>query len=643
MNSRLTERMLILLIFALAALAPAMGIHAQSVELKIMSFNVWSAENTQSGRNKLVQIIQAADADIIGVQEMGNSSGQSIASALGFHYSQQSGSDIQTISRFPIVGQSASNFGVLIAIEPGNHVWLFNAHLAPYPYQPYDLRDGNLPPNEAAVIAAAEAARGAEINNILIDMQASLLSETPVFLTGDFNEPSHLDWTQAAADATTRPFDLKVEYPAAKKITNAGLTDSFRALRADEVNDTGYTWTPGYPPPNLNADEVHDRIDMVYYSGDTVVPMSAETVSLDASNVNTDIAVPGYNSDHRAVVSSFTVFRPTGGTLLTFAGLTHNPGNASALNASNYGDRWVNTPNLVIAFSATGTSTWDTYEGDEDNNGVNNWNGGVAQLQFGNGSAEYDIAITPDDGFGVIVDTFDLADYVGFAAGHTVNWELWSGQPNVGSLLSNGQVIIPANAIVPVSTSYDTPVKGLVTLRIEHLAGDGTDLAVDNVAFRQSPGTETEFTADSYQEIRGTLVSGTLADTFVSDDMYLSYHPENPLLPAEEPVWLVFDGTLSTDSPSLLGLQLEASANTVGLVQIIEMFNWNFGQYEEVSSAAASANNDSVQTIELTAQVSDYVQSGTGKVRTRIGWRQDGLVLFHPWTVRIDRAIWTTN
>ena len=73
-------------------------------------------------------------------------------------------------------------------------------------------------------------------------------SGQPVFLIGDFNEPSHLDWTQAAANAGLH-FGKKVDWPTSRAVTNAGLTDSFRQLRPDEINDRGKTWTPGSPAP----------------------------------------------------------------------------------------------------------------------------------------------------------------------------------------------------------------------------------------------------------------------------------------------------------------------------------------------------------------------------------------------------------
>ncbi|HEX2477550.1 MAG TPA: endonuclease/exonuclease/phosphatase family protein [Lacipirellulaceae bacterium] len=292
----------------LIAIVPASQLSAQPVDsLRIMTFNVWSGEGTQAGRDKLREIMLAGGADIIGVQELDDSAGRSIAAAMGFHYYQQSGGDIQVISRYPIVAHSPANLGVNIALSPTQNVWLFNAHLAPYPYQPYDLQDGILPKNESAVIAAANAARGGQVTTYLNDMASVLGSGVPVFFTGDFNEPSFLDWTAEAASATPRPFDLKVEYPASKRIVDAGMTDSFRAVRPDEVGDTAYTWTPGYPYPIISSNEVHDRIDIIYHAGAGVTATSAFTVGPVDGNPNTHLSVAGYNADHRAVVVQYEI------------------------------------------------------------------------------------------------------------------------------------------------------------------------------------------------------------------------------------------------------------------------------------------------------------------------------------------------
>ena len=275
--------------------------------LKVLSFNVWSAEGTTAGRNKLREIMQTSGADIIGVQELDNAAGVSIAAAMGFHYYQQSGGDIQVISRYPITGSASGNLGVKIELSPGQNVWLFNAHLAAYPYQPYDLRDGVLPMNEASVIAAANSARGGGTTSYLSSMASAIASGEPVFFAGDFNEPSHLDWTAEAAAATPRPYDLKVEYPTSKRIVDAGMTDSFRAVYPDEVAKPAYTWTPGYPYPTLDSDEVHDRIDIIYHRGRGVTATAAATIGPVDGNPNTDVAIVGYNADHRAVLATYSL------------------------------------------------------------------------------------------------------------------------------------------------------------------------------------------------------------------------------------------------------------------------------------------------------------------------------------------------
>ena len=161
--------------------------------------------------------------------------------------------------------------------------------------------------NEAVVIAAAENVRGGESDSLVtaITNSGAMDAGVPVFVTGDFNEPSHLDWTQEAANATARPYDLKVEYPASKKMSNLGLVDAFRKVWPDEIARTGYTWTPGTPPPNIGPVEAHDRIDFVYYWGNGVTAIDAMTVGIDQMNPNTDIGITGYPSDHRAVLGSF--------------------------------------------------------------------------------------------------------------------------------------------------------------------------------------------------------------------------------------------------------------------------------------------------------------------------------------------------
>jgi hypothetical protein len=124
----------------------------------------------------------------------------------------------------------------------------------------------------------------------------------PVFLIGDFNSPSHLDWTQAVADARADvPFP--VQWPVSKTLANAGFKDSFRVVHPNPVAKPGHTWTPG--SPEGERVEVHDRIDWVLSSGPATA--TASRVVGEGGSPNTDIAVDPWPSDHRGIVSTFNL------------------------------------------------------------------------------------------------------------------------------------------------------------------------------------------------------------------------------------------------------------------------------------------------------------------------------------------------
>jgi hypothetical protein len=92
----------------------------------------------------------------------------------------------------------------------------------------------------------------------------------------------------------------------------------------------------------------------------------------------------------------------------------------------------------------------------------------------------------------VVLNSFDLVDYANFAVGHTVRWELWAGLPNSGSLLTSNIETFAANSIRTVFTNFSGGASTM-TLRLIHLSGDGTDLAIDNVSFQSIPEPGTAY------------------------------------------------------------------------------------------------------------------------------------------------------
>jgi endonuclease/exonuclease/phosphatase family metal-dependent hydrolase len=288
--------------FAFLAIAAAAATTlAQPVDiLRVMTYNIWVGGH-ESGLplSRTVDVIQAANADVIGIQEVSDSA-QAIANELGFFYHDIDG-DNAIISRYPIAEILPQ--GVKLQLSSMQTAYVFSVHLEPYPYEPYDIHDG-LITTEAQAIASAQSSRGSTLATALSNTAAARATGAPVFLVGDFNEPSHLDWTQDAANAGLH-FGMKVNWPSSRAVANAGFVDAFRQLRPDEVGDRAETWTPGNPAPDLDPGEVHDRIDFVYSTPANVIPLSAQVLGYDENDGNTDIGLDPYPSDHRAVVVAF--------------------------------------------------------------------------------------------------------------------------------------------------------------------------------------------------------------------------------------------------------------------------------------------------------------------------------------------------
>ena len=78
-------------------------------------------------------------------------------------------------------------------------------------------------------------------------------------MTGDYNTPSHLDWT-AAADAVRDDIHYPVAWPVTEALQRAGFRDTYRVVHPDPVATPGITWTYGYPFPRIAKDEVVDRM-----------------------------------------------------------------------------------------------------------------------------------------------------------------------------------------------------------------------------------------------------------------------------------------------------------------------------------------------------------------------------------------------
>ena len=286
--------------------APATTPTLEQTHFSVLSLNV-QVDAQGWRRQGIIELIRASGADIIGLQECGAEAAADIARALGMHV-VQTGPDTPVLSRHPIAPPAAGQRGVDIVLPNGQRVRVMNLHLAHAPYQPFQLlripyENGRFITTEAEAISEAWRTRGADVRRAVDELASR---RGPAIVVGDFNQPSHLDWTQAAARAGHHP--LRVRWPESSAFENAGFSDAYRKLFPNEVSHPGFTWTP-----NSRRDDPtdhHDRLDFVYYRGQTITPTRVRIIGEDTANA--DIVVTPYPTDHRGVLVDFTLAMDAG-------------------------------------------------------------------------------------------------------------------------------------------------------------------------------------------------------------------------------------------------------------------------------------------------------------------------------------------
>ncbi len=297
----------------LAALL-ALPAHADdAVDLRVMSFNIWYG-GVQVSQPQLIEIIREADADIVSLQEP---DGQTaiIAAAAGYPYVDLRRHIISRVPLFdpklgertetgqapyPLAALDSDAPQVWAMVAPGQVIALGNLHLSSDSYGPELLRDGATP---AEAVEAEALARMPEIEAYVAGMEPLIKSGTPVVVTGDFNTPSHLDWTEAAKGSRPQQTEA-IAWPVTARMEAAGFADAFRTAHPDPVARPGLTYSPGFPWPVQVEGERMDRIDYVFAANATV--RGAEIWG-EPGNPDVDRSFAPWPSDHRAVIVDLSV------------------------------------------------------------------------------------------------------------------------------------------------------------------------------------------------------------------------------------------------------------------------------------------------------------------------------------------------
>jgi hypothetical protein len=257
--------------------------------LSVLTYNI-----EYSGDESTDAVIEDLDADVVGVLESYNRLPE-IAQRTGYPYYNLS---LQLLSKYPIHESSgADGLYALIEVQPGYVVAMFNTHLDYVRYGPR-LYLGGMPVDE--LIASENEVRTSSIEVLTPDMSALLEEDYPVFLTGDLNEPSSLDYTEETI-GLRKGVDEAIPWPVSETLLGIGMRDTFREVHPDVAENPGLT----HGNPDFHKGGFGDRIDYLY-AGGPAVTQTSEIVG-EVGGPNVDREYEPWTSDHRAVLSTFEV------------------------------------------------------------------------------------------------------------------------------------------------------------------------------------------------------------------------------------------------------------------------------------------------------------------------------------------------
>ncbi|MGD2016747.1 MAG: endonuclease/exonuclease/phosphatase family protein [Planctomycetota bacterium] len=174
-------------------------------------------------------------------------------------------------------------------------------------YLPYALRDDPTLDDAALLRCETEGSgRFEQATALLQHLEGTgrLDGSVPLLVGGDWNCPSHLDWTPDTARAFR--FKRALDLPVSRSMQAAGFLDTFREVHPDPLRRPGFTWTP-MVRGTVDEPTPLDRIDRLYRrpaaEGELeLVPVAARVLPDRHEPAEQPRTARAFPSDHGAVV-----------------------------------------------------------------------------------------------------------------------------------------------------------------------------------------------------------------------------------------------------------------------------------------------------------------------------------------------------
>ncbi len=243
--------------------------------MRVLVWNVLhGANDVVDGAEKALAIIRDSGADVVLMQESYDIDGERpllgawLAEQLGWNQWQADSPHLCILTRFDIAERFTHEpwhaVGARLVDDRGRDFIAWSIWIDYRDYITWKLReeptitDDNLLESEFVRSQRLPQAKG-----IIAKLEAlgHLDLSIPLLVGGDWNTPSHLDWTLDTSRVYKRRRAL--DLPVSLAMEEAGFIDTFRTVHPNPVQRPGITWSPMYRTSDGKA-QGFERIDRLY-------------------------------------------------------------------------------------------------------------------------------------------------------------------------------------------------------------------------------------------------------------------------------------------------------------------------------------------------------------------------------------------
>ena len=285
-------------------------------DLRVMVWNVQRGSNNfDQGPEKTLAWIRAAAPDVVLMQESYDIDGERptlgrwLAEELGWSVHQGESPHLCVLTHLTIeetyFHEAWHALGARLRDEHGAFL-AYSIWIDWRAYTPYALRDDPDATDDDLLANETERSDRLEQATAIIDHleeEGHIGGDLPLLVGGDWNCPSHLDWTRDAS--LVYRFRRALPLPVSLAMQDAGFEDAFRTVNPDPVNHPGITWSPldrGTPETPGTADRIDRLYTMPGADGASLEPVAALTLPLELEDHAIAQEDRRFPSDHAAVI-----------------------------------------------------------------------------------------------------------------------------------------------------------------------------------------------------------------------------------------------------------------------------------------------------------------------------------------------------